>query len=251
MFLPTLNKNARNEKRTGINKVMVALLMLLMAVPSYSQITVSGDKADRAGGRSWGKSFLATKTPLGKEHPVLKILTHETSVQEHDGTEVYREVRDVEYTVKEKKGDFTIKRKVLKKEKSPVKDEASAKKFIDMTSNLQSTFLAQRKVKDANSMGDMKPWEGTANRKDGITTVFIDELSQVKNNRKDKKEMGVMLNFFGTVLEVTEYTETLGYSSSADKLYIDDIKTIGTVFGSRQTKKNGETLNMKNIIAVR
>lgn len=128
-----------------------------------------------------------------------------------------------------------------------MKDEASAKKFIDMTSNLQSTFLAQRKVKDANSMGDMKPWEGTANRKDGITTVFIDELSQVKNNRKDKKEMGVMLNFFGTVLEVTEYTETLGYSSSADKLYIDDIKTIGTVFGSRQTKKNGETLNMKNI----
>lgn len=244
MFLPTLNKNVRTEKRTSIDKVMIALLMLLFSVPTYSQITVSGDRAD---GIPWGKSFLATKTPLGKEHPVLKILTHETSVQEHEGAEAYREVRDVEYTVKEKKGDFTIKRKVLKKEKTSVKDEETTKKFIDMTSDLQSSFLAPRTVKEKKLWGEIEPMEGVVTRKDEISYVFIDKLAPVKNELKDKKGRAVLLNFFGTVIEVTEYVETLGYSSQADKLYIDDLKTINTVFGSKHTKKNGEVLNMKNI----
>lgn len=230
--------------RESAYRVVLALLLMFVSAPLCSQITVSGGSA---GGSPLGKSFLATRTPLGKERPVLKIITHETSVQEHEGTEVYREVRDVEYTVRAKKENYIIKRKVLKKEKTTVGDAALAEKFIDMTSDLQTTFLRPRKVKERKPLGKTMSAVGKVTVEDSVTNVLIDLMASAKDEYTDKKGRVVLANFFGNITEMTGYVETLCYRSLSDKLYIDDLKAVNTVFGCNNIKKNGETLRMRNI----
>lgn len=237
--------SCQNERLNMACRLTFVLLLLFAALPSHSQIIVSGDSAT---GSPLGKSFLATRTPLGKEHPVLKIITREMSVQEHEGTEVYREVREVEYTVKAAKGNYKVKRKVTKEDKtSNASAAALAEKFIDMTSDLQSTFLSPGKVKERKLWGQIRPAVGTVTVKDGFTTVCVDEMAVVKDEYTDKEGSVVLVNFFGNVTELTEAVETLRYSSSSDRLYIDDLKEVNTVIGSIYTKKGGEPLNMRNI----
>lgn len=226
-------------------RLTFVLLLLFAALPSHSQIIVSGDSAS---GSPLGKSFLATRAPLGKEHPVLKIITRETSVQEHEGVEAYREVRDVEYTVKEVNGNYSVKRKVVKKDKSSVAhDNGLAEKFIDMTSDLQSAFLSPRKVKDRKPWGQIRPAACAVTRNGGITSVLIDKMASVRDEYTDESGKVVLVRFMGNTTEMTEGTETLRYSSLSDELYIDDLKAVDTVFGSIYTKKGGEPLNMRNI----
>jgi len=206
---------------------------------------VSGDGV---AGSPLGKSFFATRTSLGKEHPVLKIITRETSVQEHEGVEVYREAREGEYTVKEVKGNYSVRRKVIRKDKSSIAcDTDLAEKFIDMTSELQSTFLSTRKVKERKLCGQIRPAAGTVTRNGGITSVLIDKMASIRDEYTDESGKVVLVRFMGNVTEMTECTEALSYSSLSNKLYIDDLKAVDTVLGSIYTKKNGESLNMRNI----
>lgn len=231
--------------RESADKVVLVLLLMFVSAPLCSQIIVSGDSVT---GSPLGKSFLATRTPLGKEHSALKIITREISVQEHEGVEVYREEREVEYTVKEVKGNYSVKRKVTKKEKtSDVNAAALADKFIDMTSEPQNTFLSTRKVKERKLWGQIRPAAGVVMRNGGITSVLIDKMASIRDEYTDESGKVVMVKFMGNVTEMTECTETLRYSSLSDKLYIDDLKAIDTVLGSIYTEKGGKPLNMRNI----
>lgn len=231
--------------RESADKVVLVLLLMFVSAPLCSQIIVSGDGVV---GSPLGKSFFATRTSLGKEHPVLKIITRETSVQEHEGVEVYREAREVEYTVKEVKGNYSVRRKVIRKDKSSIaRDTDLAEKFINMTSELQSTFLSTRKVKERKLWGQIRPAAGTVTRNGGITSVLIDKMASVRDEYTDESGKVVLVRFMGNVTEMTECTEALSYSSLSDKLYIDDLKAVDTVLGSIYTKKNGESLNMRNI----
>lgn len=227
-------------------RILAALFFMLTVLPLYSQITVSGDSVSLGG--SLEKSFLATRTSLGKEHSVLTILTRETSVQEHEGVEVYREVRDVEYTIKANNDDYTIKRKVLKMDKIPVIcDKNLAGKYLDTTSDLQSTLLAPRKVVDKKMYGRIKPAPCKISKVNGKTSVLIDKMAAVRDEYTDKSGKSVLVKFMGKITELTEATETLCYTTMSDKLYIDDLKEVNTVFGSIYTKKGCEPLKMRNI----
>lgn len=238
------NKFLHDCVHINVIKVIMAFC-LLSATPLHSQIMVSGGKAT---GMPLGKAFFATRKAFDGESPALKIITHEISVQEHEGTEVYREVRDVEYTVKEAKGEYKIKRKVLKSEKSQVGGDADlAGRYADRTSDLQSTFLTPRKVKERDATGDAKPATGTVARENGTTSVFIDKMASVKDGLTDKEGRVVLFKFLGSVTEMYEATETLCYSSSADELYLDDLKTVTTTFGSIYTEKEKEPVKIKNI----
>jgi len=247
MFLKLQYVFSKKENCTnfGMCIAITTLLLLLFVVPSQSQIIVCGDSTI---GFSFGKRFFDTKNNICKGNSILSILTHETSVQQHDGKDVYRDVRDVEYTIKEKKGVHVITRKVMKEDKALI-DSASeeTKKFIDLTSELQSTLLTPRKIKEKALRGGIKRVVGKVMREDDITRVVIDKMASVKDEYTDKDGKVVLVRFFGSVTEMTEAKESLSYSSLSDKLYIDDLKAINTIFCSVNTKKNGERVEIRNI----
>lgn len=230
--------------RINIGDVIIPLF-LFFSTPLYPQIMVSGDNIT---GKSLGKEFFAMKRPVGSNNRILKIITHEISIQKHEDVEVFREERDVEYDVKEVKGDYRIRRNVVKSVKTPTAGVSDlSDKYADRTSDLQSTFLTPRKVKDRKVAGNIKPITGTVTRNDSTTSVCIDKMTPVKDELTDENGRVVLLKFMGTVTELDEATETLCYSTLSDELYLDDLKNVTTTFGCIYKEKGKKPLKIKNI----
>lgn len=85
--------------------------------------------------------------------------------------------------------------------------------------------------------GRIKPAPCKISKVNGKTSVLIDKMAAVRDEYTDKSGKSVLVKFMGNITELTEATETLCYTTMSDKLYIDDLKEVNTVFGSIYTKK--------------
>ena len=91
-------------------KQLLLMIALLCCVPLSAQVGESVAAQQTA----WTLSKLLAHQPTADENAsVLKLVTTETVTQCHDGTPVYRTVREVEYTIKENEKKISRKRKVV------------------------------------------------------------------------------------------------------------------------------------------
>lgn len=231
----------------------MAVFLLFFAISSHSQILLP--EGEKAGDRLVG-SFLAVKQLPSDKKSEVRIFAHETSVQKHDGVEAFREERDVEYVVKQTDKDYKLTRKVRKTTKTHgVGNDEQFKIAPDMTSKQLSGMMSPRKVKRTPAKADGLHLMWKVSENDGITCIFIDKKASLE------AETGVGIGIFdvkamGHVMKFDAMTEQLYYSSTSDRLYLDDLKNIVSTVAFTETDDKGksskginiETIEIKNMV---
>lgn len=165
----------------------------------------------------------------------LKLQTEEVSVQIHDGKEVYKTIQNVEYTIQYKGTKISTKRKVYCTTKGSICPEGQAEKvFPDMTTNLLSSVLMPQTVK-LEEQSAMLPFTINTDS-DGMSSLYIDKLAVMKSRGKDTR-----IAQMGADLQLVQVSEELQYNQSDNKLYIDSLRRIQSVYSIVSKEKSGDT----------
>ncbi len=239
--------------RRCLGRVALMAFLMFSAISSRSQILIP--EGEKAGNRLVGR-FLAVKSLSSDENPKVKISARETSVQKHDGVEVFREERDVEYVVKQTDKDYKLTRKVVKTIKTHGAGNGEHFKIDpDMTSKHLSGMMSPRKVRKNQAEADSLHLIWKASKDNGTTCVFIDKKASLE------AEKGVGIGIFdvkamGHVMKFDAMTEQLYYASTSDSLYLDDLKKIVSTVAFTETDDKGnsskginvETIEIKNMV---
>ena len=115
--------------------MILSFLMLLTQAVSAQTIRDSQNQSDSL---SIGEIFY-----LGEQNDAqkatIKIKTNETTTQRHDGNDVFKTNRVVEYSIKKTSANIVISRKIISTVDTPLSTETTIKKFFpNVTSKLLS-----------------------------------------------------------------------------------------------------------------
>lgn len=124
--------------------MILSFLMLLTQAVSAQTIRDSQNQSDSL---SIGEIFY-----LGEQNDAqkatIKIKTNETTTQRHDGNDVFKTNRVVEYSIKKTSANIVISRKIISTVDTPLSTETTIKKlFPNVTSKLLSGILKPGKKK--------------------------------------------------------------------------------------------------------
>lgn len=145
----------------------------------------------------------------------LKFNTIETVIQQNDGVEMFKTIRYVEYTIKDNKNAYTIKRKVVKTQKNAPKDAAnSTSSFPDITSKLLSGILKPGEVRKYLPSKWILCKKAV---KEGKKLMIIDKLALAGGNAEE--------HVMGTVMIFQTIRETLSYNTDTDL----DLKNLDSI----------------------
>lgn len=136
----------------------------------------------------------------------LKFNTIETVIQQNDGVEMFKTIRYVEYTIKDNKDAYTIKRKVIKTQKDAPKDAAnSTSSFPDITSKLLSGILKSGEIRK-HLPPKWIPCKKTV--KEGKKLMIIDKLALAGGKAEE--------NVMGNTMKFQTINETLSYNTDTE-----------------------------------
>lgn len=136
----------------------------------------------------------------------LKFNTIETVIQQNDGVEMFKTIRNVEYTIKDIKDAYIIKRKVIKTQKNAQKDAANSTfSFPNITSKLLSGILKPGEVRK-HLPSKWIPCKKFV--KEGKKNMIIDKLA-LSGGKAEEHVMGNTMKF-------QTIRETLSYNTDTD-----------------------------------
>ena len=168
-------------------KMLVVLMLVCLA--TSAQVWKSGEERKD----SLEAGYFYSLNGTNPKEETIELKTHETTIQKHDGEEIYRMDREVKYLVNREHGKVTVFRKVLSSPKT--KFDSSCQKeqlFPDMTSKLQCAMLQPRKTKLADL--NKKEIPCLVTEKEGEAVFYIDKLALAGGKIEDKF-MGITMNF--------------------------------------------------------
>lgn len=213
-------------------KNMLTFILCFFTITLQAQVLVSGQPDENK--LSIGQ-ILTEKDYNSNSKSTLKLLTEEVSVQIHDGKEVYKTIQNVEYTIQYKGTKISTKRKVYCTTKGSICPEGQAEKvFPDMTTNLLSSVLMPQTVK-LEEQSAMLPFTINTDS-DGMSSLYIDKLAVMKSRGKDTR-----IAQMGADLQLVQVSEELQYNQSDNKLYIDSLRRIQSVYSIVSKEKSGDT----------
>lgn len=211
-----------------IMKYFIILLQLLSSSILYAQVDSSTSKdAEKR------LSILQVFTNKTLSN-IITFQTIEITTQLHNGQEMFKTTREVEYTIKENEKRISIKREVINSSTTNGCDADSI--FPDMTNKLLSVVLTPGNIKKNN---EKKLLPYSINRNNETTKVCINKLIGI-GEKTEAKAMKETLKF-------ENISECITYGSMADNLYFDDIESICTTIELNVVSKSGVSKNVKVI----
>lgn len=162
--------------------MILSFLMLLTQAVSAQTIRDSQNQSDSL---SIGEIFY-----LGEQNDAqkatIKIKTNETTTQRHDGNDVFKTNRVVEYSIKKTSANIVISRKIISTVDTPLSTETTIKKlFPNVTSKLLSGILKPGKRNIAE--WELKKIPCSISSKNGLVAFLIDKLVLAGGNIEEKK----------------------------------------------------------------
>ena len=196
--------------------MILSFLMLLTQAVSAQTIRDSQNQSDSL---SIGEIFY-----LGEQNDAqkatIKIKTNETTTQRHDGNDVFKTNRVVEYSIKKTSANIVISRKIISTVDTPLSTETTIKKlFPNVTSKLLSGILKPGKRNIAE--WELKKIPCSISSKNGLVAFLIDKL--------------VLAG--GTITKFNNMTETLLCKEKSEQPCLDNIKSIITSTALTSTNK--------------
>ncbi len=159
----------------------------------------------------------------------LTFSTEEQTIQAHDGQDVFRDKRTVEYRVTETDSKIVIKRKVLHSEKAVlVADKNTQDIYFDATSVLLCGLLKPQKT----NLQELAPYKVACSYSQSNGDS---EITLYKINRLSKREE----TYLGETVRFEDATEKLQYKSGENKFMLDGIKKIVSKLNLSVIHKNG------------
>lgn len=129
------------EKRIILQYMKYMILSFLMLLTQAVSAQTIRDSQNQSDSLSIGEIFY-----LGEQNDAqkatIKIKTNETTTQRHDGNDVFKTNRVVEYSIKKTSANIVIIRKIISTVDTPLSTETTIKKlFPNVTSKLLSGIL--------------------------------------------------------------------------------------------------------------
>ena len=218
-------------------------LLFCIAMQTKAQVSVAHQQSELTMAQVLTKKEIADETSAKS-----KFHTIETATQSHDGTPVYKTVREVEYTFKETAQKITRKRKVLSSTTERLSSESQWEEiYPDMTTTLLSSVFSPKNIKKTEEAVKM-PFRITVNQTPGTTQVLFDKLALMQSLGKKMTD-----SVMGTQISYEVITEQLEYGSLSEQLYIDQLEGVQTVVALTTTDKSGSShrVEVKEDIQVR
>lgn len=217
-------------------KKALTLILCFFTIALQAQVVISRQPSDN---KLTIAQVLTHKGYDRDSKSSFKLLTEEISVQFNDETEVYKTIRNVEYTIKYKGTKIATKRKILSTKQEALCPKGQAEQvFPDLTSNSLSSVLRIQTVK-SEDQSSLLPFTMTVGN-DGMTSISIDKLAIFKSKGKESHIKGM-----GADLEFVQVSEELEYKTSENKLYIDSLKQIQSIYSVVSKEKSGITHQIK------
>lgn len=179
----------------------------------------------------------------------IKIKAKETIIQRHDGNNVFKADRVVEYTIKKISGNIIISRKIISTKDSLLSAEPAIKKlFPNMTSKLLSGILQSGKRNKTKL--EHKKIPCSISSKNGLVSFNIDKLALAGGNIEEK--------IMGTTTKFSNMTETFLCKEKSEQPSLENIKYIITSIAlTSTTKLEGshhielvEVINIENMTVI-
>lgn len=225
--------------------LILSFLILFTQVVSAQTISDSRNQQDSL---SVGEIFKLEKQNDAQKETI-KIKTKETTTQRHDGNNVFKTDRVVEYLIKKTPSNITISRRTISTEDSLLSAEPAIKKlFPNMTSKLLSGILQPGKRNKANQ--EHKKIPCSISSKNGLVSFNIDKLALAGGNIEEK--------IMGTTTKFSNMTETLLCNGKSEQPSLANIKSIITSTAlTSTTKLEGshhielvEVINIENMTVI-
>ena len=202
-------------------KRALLLILCFFTITLQAQVIISGGPNDN---KLTIRQVLTSKDNTSNSKSKIKILTEEVSTQIHDGKEVYKTKQNVEYCITYKGTKISKKRKILSTNKEKFCSDRQAEQvFPDMTANLLSTVLCSKTI-GLEGQTALLPFTMIAER-DGIFSIYIDKLAFMKSIGKDNHLQQGRVD-----LQLVQVGEELFYKESKNKLYIDSLIKIQSIY---------------------
>nr|WP_294706674.1 hypothetical protein [Prevotella sp.] len=219
--------------------IILSFLMLLTQAVSAQTIRDSQNQSDSL---SIGEIFY-----LGEQNDAqkatIKIKTNETTTQRHDGNDVFKTNRVVEYSIKKTSANIVISRKIISTVDTPLSTETTIKKlFPNVTSKLLSGILKPGKRNIAE--WELKKIPCSISSKNGLVAFLIDKLVLAGGNIEEKN--------MGTITKFNNMTETLLCKEKSEQPCLDNIKSIitSTALTSTNKLKGSHHIELEEVINI-
>ena len=206
-------------------RYMILSLLILLSQAVSAQI--SRDRQSLVDSLTIGEIFNFGKLD-NVQKETIKIKTKETITQRHDGNDVFKTDRVVEYSIKKTSNDIVINRKIISTQDSLLSAEPTIKKlFPNMTSKLLSGILQPGKKNMAKL--EYKKIPCSISNKNDLIAFYIDKLTLVGGNIEER--------IMGTMTKFNKMDETLLCKEKSEQPSLGNIKTIITSTALTSTTK--------------